>query len=129
MDNCNKIYNPQLELIKNKTHNLLLQINCPNYTREKLQEVIVQIVYKNSILRKKKTVLEVLKIGNNKTNRVILYEIQKELENIVLDENTRTTFLRLGIKEKVTSVKFIKAFVKEIELKVQEEKKSGFWLW
>ena len=128
LDENEKIYNGQLELINKKTNELLSNINCSTEIKNFLKKAIIEIAYKNSLVSSKRSAYEILTVNTGKRKHVLRYELQKAFDNIVLDRRTRKVFEELGIQDKATGPKFLKAAAVKVEKEVNREKAKGNWL-
>ncbi len=126
--NYGKVWNMQEELIVEKTDELLQEITCPQEVRQQLKKFIVEIVSCYMILPRQRSIYKILTQKEGKCERTLLTYATHALEAIILDQQTRETLKRLGIRHNITAAKVLKAMAKEVRESVQIEKQNGYWI-
>ncbi|MCG8499225.1 MAG: hypothetical protein MJB12_02305 [Firmicutes bacterium] len=129
MENEDRVLNMQEELILEKTEEFLSNISCSPETKEQLSKMISTLVSHKQHLRVSNFPIYVaLKKVFNKSERTNYSRAKEAIEDIILDDQTRETLKKIGIRRNIKTASFLKAAVKEIEKNVTEEKKKGCWI-
>lgn len=127
-----RICNMQKDLIIQKTDEFLADINCAVDSKQYLNKLITELVYSGTCsnkLFKSRSIYTILKISLGRSERTILSDATKAIEDIILDEQTRKAMKAIGIKGDITVAKFLNAAAKKIHVLVESEKKSkGTWI-